>query len=77
MIQTLTVELDNMDRMLIQMELTVMAGDHESYRISANTEHDSECQFVAQLAACTHLKKTIEKQKQSSFYQLSLTSTKD
>jgi hypothetical protein len=33
--QTLTVELDNMDRMLIQMELTVMAGDHESYRISA------------------------------------------
>jgi hypothetical protein len=51
--QTLTVELDNMDRMLIQMELTVMAGDHESYRISANTEHDSECQFVVQLAACT------------------------
>lgn len=34
--QTFTVELDNMERMLIQMELAVMAGDHESYRISAN-----------------------------------------
>lgn len=44
--QTLTVELDNMDRMLMQMELTVMAGDHESYRISANTAHNSEYQFV-------------------------------
>lgn len=32
---TLTVELDSMERMLIQIELTVMAGDHESYRISA------------------------------------------
>lgn len=31
---TFTVELDSMERMLIQMELTVMAGDHESYRIS-------------------------------------------
>lgn len=32
--QTLSVELDNIDRMLIQIELTVIAGDHESYRIS-------------------------------------------
>nr|QWY12660.1 ubiquitin-conjugating enzyme [Pistacia terebinthus subsp. palaestina] len=29
-----TVELDSMDRMLIHTELTVMAGDQESYRIS-------------------------------------------
>ena len=33
-IQTLTVELDSMERMLIQMELTVIAGDQESYKIS-------------------------------------------
>ena len=59
--QTLTVELDNMDRMLIQMELTVMAGDHESYRISANTEHDSECQFVVQLAAIYSLEENKNK----------------
>lgn len=32
---TFTVELDSIERMLIQIELTVMAGDHESYRISA------------------------------------------
>lgn len=32
--QTFIVELDSMERMLIQMELTVMAGDHESYKIS-------------------------------------------
>ena len=51
--QTLTVELDNMDRMLMQMELTVMAGDHESYRISANTAHNSEYQFVLQLTSYT------------------------
>lgn len=25
-----------MERILIQMELTVMAGDHESYKISAS-----------------------------------------
>jgi hypothetical protein len=31
-----------MDRMLMQMELTVMAGDHESYRISANIAHNFE-----------------------------------
>jgi hypothetical protein len=29
-------ELDSMDNMLIQTELTVMAGDHESYSISAH-----------------------------------------
>ena len=28
--QTFTFELDNMESMLIQTELTVMAGDHES-----------------------------------------------
>lgn len=27
---TFTVELDNMDRMLMQIELTVIAGDQES-----------------------------------------------
>lgn len=32
---TFTVELDSIERMLIQIELTVMAGDQESYRISA------------------------------------------
>lgn len=32
--QTFTVELDNIDRMLMQIELTVIAGDQESYRIS-------------------------------------------
>lgn len=31
---TFTVELDSMDRMLMQIELTVIAGDHESYKIS-------------------------------------------
>lgn len=35
--QTFTVELDNMESMLIQIELTVMAGDHESYRMSVET----------------------------------------
>ena len=38
--QTFTVELDNMDRMLMQIELTVMAGDHESYKISAYIENE-------------------------------------
>ena len=32
-----------MDRMLMQTELTVIAGDHESYSISA-TEQKLECQ---------------------------------
>lgn len=32
--QTLAGELDNMERMLMQIELTVIAGDHESYKIS-------------------------------------------
>lgn len=31
---TLTVELDNIERMLMQIELTVIAGDQESYKIS-------------------------------------------
>lgn len=35
---TFTVELDNIERMLIQIELTVIAGDHESYKISAVTK---------------------------------------
>lgn len=34
-IHTLTVELESIERMLMQIELTVMAGDHESYSISA------------------------------------------
>ena len=33
---TFAGELDNMDKMLIQTELTVIAGDHESYSISAH-----------------------------------------
>jgi hypothetical protein len=33
--QTLAGELDNMDKMLMHTELTVMAGDQESYKISA------------------------------------------
>jgi len=36
---TFTVALDNIDRMLIQIELTVIAGDHESYSISARTKN--------------------------------------
>ena len=32
--KTFSVELDNMERMLMQTELTVIAGDHESYNIS-------------------------------------------
>lgn len=32
--KTLAGELDSMERMLMQIEPTVMAGDHESYRIS-------------------------------------------
>lgn len=34
---TFTVELDNMERMLIQMELRVIAGDHESYKMSTKS----------------------------------------
>lgn len=32
---TFAGELDNIDRILMQTELTVIAGDHESYKISA------------------------------------------
>lgn len=32
--------LDNIDRILIQTELTVIAGDHESYRISTNKSNN-------------------------------------
>lgn len=46
--QTFTVELDNMERILIQIELTVIAGDQESYRISART-NDKEILHV-----CSH-----------------------
>lgn len=42
-IQTFTVELDSMERMLIQIELTVMAGDHESYKIS--TKYNGEIMY--------------------------------
>ena len=39
---TFTVALDNIDRMLIQIELTVIAGDHESYSISARTKNKQQ-----------------------------------
>ena len=42
--QTFMVELDSMERMLIQMELTVMAGDHESYKISKK-QKEPVCKF--------------------------------
>lgn len=35
--QTFAVELDNIESMLMQIELTVMAGDQESYRMSVWT----------------------------------------
>ena len=35
---TFSVELDSMDNMLMQMELTVIAGDQESYNISARSQ---------------------------------------
>lgn len=38
MARTFTGELDNIDRMLMQTELTVIAGDQESYKISAEYE---------------------------------------
>lgn len=41
---TFTVELDNMERILIQMELTVIAGDQESYKISAIVSHNMKSQ---------------------------------
>lgn len=37
--QTLAVELDSIERMLMQTEPTVIAGDHESYRISTRTNN--------------------------------------
>lgn len=43
---TFAVELDNMDKMLIQTELTVIAGDQESYNISA--EPTIKCQVHLQ-----------------------------
>lgn len=33
---TFAGELESIDKMLIQTELTVIAGDHESYNISAD-----------------------------------------
>jgi hypothetical protein len=33
---TFAGELDNIDKMLMHTELTVIAGDHESYNISAD-----------------------------------------
>ena len=33
---TFAGELDNIDKMLIQTELTVIAGDNESYNISVD-----------------------------------------
>lgn len=52
---TFSVELDSIERMLMQIELTVMAGDHESYRISAN---DIQNQILLWDGLC--LKCTIE-----------------
>nr|DAD22293.1 TPA_asm: hypothetical protein HUJ06_023756 [Nelumbo nucifera] len=40
-IQTFMVELDSIERMLIQIELTVIAGDQESYRISVSNKGES------------------------------------
>ena len=34
--RTLAMELNNMQTMLIQIELTVIAGDHKSYKISTH-----------------------------------------
>lgn len=42
---TFAGELDNMDKMLIQTELTVIAGDHESYNISAD-EKQQELSYL-------------------------------
>lgn len=52
--QTFTVELDNMERMLIQMELTVIAGDHESYKISANTNGQRELLSASAITIYKH-----------------------
>lgn len=41
-IQTFEGALDNIERMLIQTELTVIAGDHESYKISASIDSTRE-----------------------------------
>lgn len=41
-IRTLTVELESIDRMLIQIELTVMAGDQESYNMSAKSKSQTK-----------------------------------
>lgn len=46
---TLEVELDSIERMLMHTELTVMAGDHESYNISApiaKRPHQSRNKFI-------------------------------
>lgn len=37
-IHTFAVELESIDRILMQIELTVIAGDHESYNISASSQ---------------------------------------
>lgn len=46
--QTFAVELDSMDRILMQIELTVIAGDQESYKISAQlyTEKETAVQLA-------------------------------
>lgn len=46
--QTFAGELDNMDRMLMQTELTVIAGDHDSYKISVRIA-DSGQEFLNKL----------------------------
>ena len=40
--RTFAVELDSMERMLIQIELTVIAGDHESYKISTHIQSEGK-----------------------------------
>ena len=42
---TFVVELESMERMLIQMELTVIAGDHESYNISTEKNKPAYINF--------------------------------
>lgn len=50
------------------MELTVMAGDHESYKISANDIKTSKCPQIAQVSQSdnNHQKLSIPSQKQEN-----------
>ena len=43
---TFAGELDSIDKMLIQTELTVIAGDHESYSISAHKRSSNFLTYI-------------------------------